>query len=821
LERVSTNAGNEDAREPLGWLAELPYPWTQRDGLTGILRDPGLWADAFQSSAIRKSVKSAAKLALNRRGLAHNDSSEMSKLIVELLRMRVRRDVLFQELRRFDGGVDLMAAELHAALMRRSQKFLPETLHRRQGRRYYLSIEPYREWLQGADAASWEPRDLLAAIAPFAIVQPSDAPKLVRLLATRQDVEALLRADLEERRDATGPLKAVTADPRPRSEDPDPERAPPAAPDEQLDDRLDDRLGGVTAALRRAYEASQRAEAALAERDFARLVEESKAALEVSDAARAAYATLLAREDVPARTMPADIPKSALADGAGADAWLRELHELLQAGAEYRRAAVQRRRDSLAADFVRVGLPVPDELEAATTLEEIARLRVREAGRIRIEDAWQQLVQGSRAPFMALSGAERAGLAPRLADGKVRPKLVLRLFVDDETVRDACEVERLAPLAVELLLDDAELPDGLWGALRDRARDAFYGLLDAHALTELITEAPDARIKGRELDEVLTGLVRPEGHPLTVWYEERRVRRLPPAERVKAAAELALTTRAERWIRLLVEGLIDAERFAEAVLVGSVFVRTATTGQDVAALQRPFLRVLVDACQHPDRFPVLRSIVGAPGELISSVDGLVVLIYVASFVEPPQIETLMYRDPELHQAACDRYPMLVQEWLPRARDAAQRSARQARKARKTFSEWKHDLGKAGYSGWGWATDYQRRINEWLARRLEQLRVTRKPEDHDDPEDIIEALQQKHGLPDVDGGARRSLLTYLDAQLKRLVLLGELMAEIDDRDLRDLFADNEQTLHARLIQEAQSASGVIGAIYANAIREQTA
>lgn len=816
MKRVSTDVGTEEPREQFDWLAELPYPWTLRDGLTGVLRDGVLWADALHAPAIRKSVKSAAKIALNRRGVAHNDSSEMGKLVVELLGTRARRDVLFQELRRFAGGADiLLATELQAAIERRTQKVLPKTLHRWQGKRYYLNIELYREWLGGTEAASWEPRELLLATVPFAIVQPNDAPEFVRLLAARDKLEALLRAGRDERPEVAAPPEALTADPPPAGEDPDPERASPAAPTEQLDDRL----GGVTAALRRAYKASQRAGAALAESDFARVVEEGKAALGLSAAACSAYATLLAREDVPASTMPADVPKSALADGAGADAWLRELHELLQAGSEYRRAAVQRRREILAAELVRVGLPVPDELEAATTLEEIASLRAREAGRIRIEDAWQQLVQGSAAPFAALSDADRAGLAPRLADGKIRPEFVLRLFVDDAAVRSACEVERLVPLAVELLFDDAELPDGLWRALRDRSGDAFSGLLDAHALTDLITELPDERIQGRELYEVLTGLVRPDGHALTIWYEERRVRRLPPAERVKAAAELALATRAERWTRLLVESLIDAERFAEAVLVGSVFARTARRGQDLSALQRPFLRVLVDACQHPERFPVLRSIVGAPGELKSDVDGLVVLIYVASVVDPPQIETLMYRDPELHQAACDRYPMLVQEWLPRARDAAQRSARQSGKARKTFSEWKHDLGKAGYTSWGWAADYQRRINEWLVKRLENLRDTRNPEDYDDPEDIIEALQQRHGLPEVDGGAKRSMLTYLDAQLKRLVSLSQLMAEIDDRDLRDLFAEGEQTLHARLIQEAQSASGVVGAIYANAIREQ--
>lgn len=828
MDSAPRSQGETDGDESpqLSWLQALPYPWTSNNGLTTVLRDSDLWSDALCHELVRKSVKYAAKAALAVRGVAHTDLKTMGQLAVRLLSTRRSRTLLFRELERSRPALPdtALASELQQAIRRRSERTLPESLYRWHSKRYFLNIEHFRKWIVDGDGMSWTARELLLATAPFAMVQPNEAAQLARVLVNRAEVREMLRSDTADVPINTpnvappGTQSPLVVDDASRDSSPSAVR-----PTQQLDPRLRE----LADTLDKACEANQRALSALATGDLARGVEESKTALEVSAAARVSYAELLTREDLPAATLPGEIPNSALADRAGANTWLRELNDQLEAVTAYSRAAVRRHRDSLATDLARVGLPLPPDWDTATTLELIAAMRARESDRIRVEDAWRQLVNhGDISVLRTLPDPGRTSVALRLLDSRAQPELALRLFVEDDQIQKTYDLERLVPLVADTLVADDSIPLGFWSALHRRTEDTFCEVLDAHGIGDFLADVPESRIRADELFSVLRAVPREVSPQLSSWYAERRIELMSVPDRVEALAELVASTKKQRWIPKLVKSLLDAERWVDALLVASIADRAGLAEYtNWQALRAPFLGVLVDACQHERRHAVLRSIVVNPSELLTDADSLVVLLYVSSVVDAAQIDTLVYRDPDLYEAARKRYPVLVEEWLLKIRaglissESVKLSEKLFSNARLAFAEWRHELSrKSVYSNWAYAADYQRHINDWLTSAFDKLCATWRIEDCDDPEDVIEELHLRHELPPVEGAARRNMLSYLEAQLRRLHTFGELAAA--NVDIGKLLSEDDNTLHGMLTGEARSASRVVGRIYAIAIEDQS-
>lgn len=785
------------------WLQLLPYPWSARDGLTALLRDEALWTDAVGHPSLRKAIKQAAKDTLNVRGVPYTDLTQLSRLAMRLFARRRGRDALFAELGK--AGENVVASQLQAATRRRTNRVLPTTVYRWQGKRYFLDPALFRVWITGPDAAEWTPSELVLTTAPFAIVSPREARALVAALTTHSNVEALLREEIQDSVEPPTPRVAT----------------------ESTIPTLDPRLSDLAHALRDAGEASQRARSALDIGQLARAGEELQRARDLSELAAGCYSVFVAREDVAVGAMPAAIPGSALADAAGADAWLRLLDEQLEATREHSRAVVHRHRDRLIAELMEVGLPAPSELEHAETAEDIEQVRRGHEGRIRLEQAWRRLVDGDTAGYWSLRPQDRRTLLSRCVEHQENPGLALALFVEDETVRPACELERLVPLALDHLVMDGTLPAQFWSCLYARTGDVFLKVLDAHDACELIASLPDDRLQASDLRAVLDRLARPFGHPLTTWYDLRRLRAIPAAERIGPVAELAASTGAPAWISLLVDSLTEAGRYADALVVGTVAARTPTAGrQDVTRLRRPMLHLLIDGCTRDDRAPIIRSLLANSAELATDIEGMIALAYAASVLDPEQIDPIVYRDPTLRDDAFASHPVLVKEWLLRVRsgltstDQIRAAERRHGQARRNYLEWTHDLEKKStYSSWPPAADYQRHMADWLARKFDQLCTSRAREDYDDPDDIIEQLQVRHGLPPVQGGAHQNMISYLQTQLDRLDAFGAVLVEFGGGDLRRYLSESEPTLHERLVAESQAVSGPVAAVYAIAIREQ--
>src|SRR5262245_23969482 len=97
----------------------LLFPWDDNDGLTATLRDPRLWAAAFETQPQRKLIKTAAKKVLNVKGVPHTDSEQLGALTVKLLETRQGRAALYHEFEKITPIPETyLAARLHREVVR-------------------------------------------------------------------------------------------------------------------------------------------------------------------------------------------------------------------------------------------------------------------------------------------------------------------------------------------------------------------------------------------------------------------------------------------------------------------------------------------------------------------------------------------------------------------------------------------------------------------------------------------------------------------------------------------------------------------------------
>lgn len=812
----------------------LLFPWGDGERLTATLRDPKLWAGAFDSPKTRKLIKAAAKKVLSTRGVPHTDGQQLGEITVRLLETRRGRAALYNELRGQGQPSEAFVARCLRSELAKRGLVLPSRLYRQQGQqREKLDLEAL-EASPGA-FAEWAAEDILLAVAPYAILQRAEARRIASLLQRSEAVAALLQAELPHAMQASGHNGRSNAGDAsdasnsilPIIEVPAAAEGVAASPGSSDAPASDERLTSIVAALKTVLDASERAQAAIAAGDMDRGLEELEKARQARRPLQVEYNRLRAREDVVTNGWSIDVPSAAYGDARAAEAWLSELQASLEAHEGHRRDLVHRKREALRADFARVGLSPPEDLDAANTLEQVQVIREREHEAIVVESAWRSMLETRDVTQITKLGKEqRARLTARLLDLRGPPGLALRLFVSDDQVNKMCPLERFVPLIREQIEAGEPLPAGIWRALQDRAGDALITLLDAHGLSLLVTEADEDSLQADELRHVLLSCSLSNTHELYLWTLETRLGPLPPAQRVELLLEIAPVSRSPLPIGLLVGALSASERWSEAVMIAAIALRSGRMNDAAVEFTREaFLRVLIESCQHTDRHTLLKNILMAPGDLVRHEDGFITLLYVATHVEPAFLDTLIYSGSATYEIAVKNHKLLVNEWLLNlraklaSRDVSKTKEAELLKAQAIYSEWLHERDrKLTHTNWHYAQDFKRHIAEALDHKLMRLDQTGVLAD-EDPDDLLEEIKDEHRLPMLEGGARRNMQALIRGQMARLQAFAKLSNEHQLRgSLVSTLQSSYRDFRSRLEDEATRASGLVRELYNIALRE---
>ncbi len=819
--------------------SRLLFPWDDAEGLTQPLRDPALWASVFVTPKPRKLIKNAAKDVLGARGIAHTDGDQIGELLMQLLATRVGRAALFHEFKKLLGSAETPESYLAQCLYRAVHKRgidAPASLLRRQGPKYFL--DPAAIEAAPESFSSWSPENILLVSSSYVILQKREAKRIVSALRRFPEVAAFLDAESSRRETShivsqplpPSPSGSLAAEHHLQS----PALPVPAAtaqvepvPSASVDavEPIDSRAAVLADTLRKVVEANERARSALDSGDFDRATLESENAKKLRSEVRAAYSTLRSRDDVVAQELEPEIANSAFAGAAQGDAWIRDLLERLRRHEHHRLALVHKRRESLCDDIRRVGLSPPDDLLGAVTLEQVQAIRAREQPSIDIETAWRQLLDaGDPASIASLDAAQRLRLANRLIESGRYPDLAMALFVNDPHISKEAPLEKLLPIVIEHISGAGTIPAGFWRAVYARVGTGTLGLFDAHGLDKALELASDDDLQARELQSLLFELNPPHNHPLFLWGLENWLLALHDGDmRLKLLIDITQAVAHPKPIALLIDALCDSERHGDALALAATAAHLGHIDERGYEAARPaLLRCMLTACQRPDQHPILKDILGGPETLCRYEDGFVTLLYVSAVIDPRFIDTLIQIEPAVYDFVRSKYPALVDDWLQKIRagylalEEIETRERDELAIKQEYSTWEHELArKSTYTSWQPAQEYQRHIADWLREQFAALPRTPALEE---PDEIIELMEETHNLRTAEGTARRNMHSYIKSQLARLEAFKAFALENDIHDIGRFLPIPHKGLLERLMNEAGHAGGVIRELYKVAIQE---
>jgi hypothetical protein len=490
-------------------------------------------------------------------------------------------------------------------------------------------------------------------------------------------------------------------------------------------------------------------------------------------------------------------------------------------------ALVRKRRESLIDDIRRVGLSAPDDLLSAVTLEQVQAIRVREQPSIDVETAWRQLLEtGDPASVANLGAAQRLRLANRLIESGKYSALAMTLFVSDTHIAKDVPLEKLLPMVIEHISGGGAIPGGFWRTVLDRVGNGALGLFDAHGLDKALELASDEDIQALELQLVLFELNPPHSHPLFLWGLENWLSTLHDGEkRLTLLINVAQAVTHPKPVALLIDALCDSERPGDALVLAATAAHLGRIDERGYGAARPaLLRCMLAACQRSDQHPILKDILGAPETLCRHEDGFVTLLYVSAVIDPRFIDTLIQIEPAVYDFVHSKYPALVNDWLQKIRaghltlNKLETQEREAIAIKQEYSTWEHELArKSAYGSWHPAQEYQRHIADWLREQFAALPSTPVLED---PDEILDLMEETHDLKNPEGTARRSMHSYIKSQLARLDALRAFALKNDIHDIGRFLATPHKGLLERLTNEAGHAGGVIRELYKVAIQEVT-
>jgi len=231
---------------------------------------------------------------------------------------------------------------------------------------------------------------------------------------------------------------------------------------------------------------------------------------------------------------------------------------------------------------------------------------------------------------------------------------------------------------------------------------------------------------------------------------------------------------------------------------------------------------MISACQQQGQHAILKEILSDPESLCRHEDGFVALLYVATVIDPRFIDTLVQIDPTVYDFVRSKYPTLVDEWLQNIRagyvtlEQVEARERDSIAIRHELETWNHELAKKSvYTSWPPAQEYQRHIAEWLRAQFTSL--PQRPS-LDDPDDLIELLEETHNLERAEGTARRNMSAYIKAQLARLDAFDRFAQDYKIQGVAEFLAIPHEGLHERLKKESVHAVSVVRELYRLAIQE---
>lgn len=819
--------------------SRLLFPWDDAEGLTRPLRDPALWARAFVTPKPRKFIKNAAKDVLGTRGIAHTDSDQIGELLMQLLATRLGRAALFHEFKKLLGSAETpesyLAQRLYRAVRMRGID-APASLLRHQGPKYFL--DPAAIEAAPESFSSWSPENILLVSSPYVILQKREAKRIVSALRRFPEVAAFLDAESPR-----GETSQIVSQPLPSS--PNGNSAtephvqshpllvqaatahvePVSSTSADAVEPIDSRAVTLADTLRKVVEANERARSALDAGDFDRATLESENAKRLRNEVRTAYSVLRSRDDVVGQELESEISNSAFAGAAQADTWIRDLLVRLRRHEHHRVALVHKRRESLCDDIRRVGLSIPDDLLSAVTLEQVQAIRAREQASIDVETAWQRLLETRDPASVAnLDATQRLRLANRLLESGTYPDLAMALFVKDSHISKEVPLEKLLPIVIEHVSGGGAIPAGFWRAVYARVGKGTLGLFDAHRLDKALELASDEDLQARELQSLLLELKPPHHHPLFLWGLESWLSVLHDGdERLKLLIDITQAIAHPKPVALLIEALCDSERYGDALVLAATAAHLGQIDERGYEAARPaLLRCMLTACQRPDQYPILKDILSGPETLCRYEDGFLTLLYVSAVIDPRFIDTLIQIDPAVYDFVRSTYPTLVDDWLQTIRvghrtlDEIKSRERDELAIKQEFLTWEHELTrKSAYTSWPPAQEYQRHIADWLR---EQFAALPRASVLEEPDELIEFMEETHSLKSAEGTARRNMHSYIKAQLARLNAFKAFALENDIYDIGRFLAIPHKGLLDRLMTEAGHASGVIRELYKIAMQE---
>lgn len=515
-----------------------------------------------------------------------------------------------------------------------------------------------------------------------------------------------------------------------------------------------------------------------------------------------------------------------------AAALLADLREASRIERERRARRVDVRREEIRAACADAELPVPPEVEVASTIDaleqafvslgpalargrcRVACLSGRDEGRVLLD----QLVVADRVALHEEIFLERPGAWPA--------QIAALLEDRDLWTREA---HRAVDLSLDVATVELEqgrgLPDALWNRLATAlGAELPVRISRASTLLGAMSRAPPTRwsIAGlARVVDVVTSL------PVFLRDGLRRheLGTLTPPARVARLAEVALDdgdvdARAEE----IVDALLDAGRERDALALAATLTAESPRGAPQRIEGLILVRFLGRAIEDPENAWVQELLHDAEVWLTST-DGTVVLLYLVERLALDDLRAMLrhvYGDALAR--ARTAWPALADGWLiPRAlgEPTAQQIEELLGDARRAWDEWGAEL-KRGHVHEGWLPNsryYQVQINEVLRGWLGLVEAG-KPMPPCVPEAILQDAERTKELPTVRAPAKDNMVAYITKQRERLEAFArvwphyrEPLGEIARRR-PSAFRDALEEESAR----AAKASPAVAAVYERVLQE---
>ncbi|WP_437980756.1 hypothetical protein [Sorangium sp. So ce117] len=468
------------------------------------------------------------------------------------------------------------------------------------------------------------------------------------------------------------------------------------------------------------------------------------------------------------------------------------------------------------AEFDGLGLDPPPELTAITSREALAQFSA----------AWSELLVEERAFREVLSEPEAT---PR-ALGAIPPHSRLRVYSRIASVRasraqaaalrclclDEPAVAAAPTAALQLscqlaglLLDEGvPVPLEAWQTIARLSPGDVVDTLANTGLLDRVGRAPELLVNDTELQQILsTHRVRlPAG--LRRALERLEMATLPPEQQVRRLAALALEPDADDWnLEALVNQLVQAGQFREALLLAVLLVRLGRTIAPTGPVKRALLLVLIESAADRASVDIARVLIDDGLWLTHSNDDLVVLLYLAARTGTREwYDMARYTRQAAFESASLIRPALVHHLESEILTDSQPEEHTARRdqlaqARQALADWDHDIQKRScYSGWDfYATKYQVVFRARLTEAMSRIE-DRQPVQLLSAEELLKEASQ--GLPVVEGDGRKAMLQYLEKQIDRLKVISGVIQYIDrGSTLREALGAIGRRARETLSQEA--------------------